>query len=265
MVKLYNGCLTRFVSDGKIASEVLNDQREIVPYLTVFDAKRTLQHMLTYIEDNVMALRKFVENGWVDVNDSLTELQNTPLHISAWCGSLRCVRYLLGRSDCDVNAANIDGKTPLHYALLSALYDIGDFEQVLEELLSDCRVLLLARNSDNGTVGDMAIGDSVYELIDEERRRCVKALLRGEKKRRNTYDHCLMHIATRAQPDKNELIQVFQDSVRPYLAESAFTAGQHERIAKVTDEIDEEEDESDEEEDESDEHEDESDENEDEQ
>eukprot|EP00400_MALV-I_sp_L67-5_P001343 gene1343-388_t len=181
-------------------------------YHTALSARKTLFEILKR-EDDATTLREFIEKDLVGVNEGITH-DVSAVTIAAAMGHENCIRYLLARSDCCFNRS----PTPLYEAVLR------EEDEMAETLASDPRVAFSVRHHIcSETAGGLALQKSIQS--------CVRALLRGEKKRHRTYDHCLMHVATRKQPQKNELVHVFKDFVRPYLLESAFTPEQHEQIA----------------------------------
>eukprot|EP00400_MALV-I_sp_L67-5_P000909 gene909-170_t len=237
MVKLYEDWQVKCLADGRCSVEVPGQYQTIilnyysgsalpplvpadVSYHTVFDAKRTLFFILRQ-RDDVDALKLSIESGWVSVTDVIhPHWDMTPLQVAAFFGHLHCVRYLLGRGDCPVNYYSSDSKPALTRAM------IFNRAEVVESLASDHRVDFSVAHAGNYA---LSRGDRY------RRENLVKALLRGEKKRSQYYGNHLMHIDTRKQPDRNELIHVFKDHVSPYLKfeDAAFTDEQRKRIARL--------------------------------
>lgn len=114
------------------------------------DFMTSLKH-LNFIEETnndiylyVSMFQMFINQGDADVNDSMNEMKNTPLHYAVIYNQFQLLLLLLKHNSIDVNPLNINGNTPLDIALKNIM--IKDNTELNEEI---CIILTKHKGTPN--------------------------------------------------------------------------------------------------------------------
>jgi len=136
-------------------------------------------------------MRSLLDDDNVDVNIANDEDRSTCLHecSSRECQYVEITKLLLKQKHCNVNAQDINGKTPLHYAVL-----YYSFENI--KLLLEYNAKANIKDRTGSTAIDFAVDSADEELIkllvdDSEKLTDVLKLLKRKKKKK--LKNCTLH------------------------------------------------------------------------